>query len=208
MDPVNVSNQALGQLGGAFIQAFDEGTSLATLCGQTYPGVRDEVLELHPWNFAAFQSRLPLLAQDPVMTWRYMYALQTDPWCIKVRGTDEGSGAKFEVAMDRLAGRILYSNRANLAITYTGRVDDLGSWSPLAVQVLICLMASKLAKPLTGQNSLTELKYKEALTLLPQAQSSDGREGSPFRLRPNTRLTSARHGHTGRAWGWWDGGAW
>jgi hypothetical protein len=54
------------------------------------------------------------------------------------------------------------------------------------------MMASKLAKPLTGQSSLTELKMKEAYALLPEARGSDGREGSPFALRANTTLLRAR----------------
>ena len=102
--------------------------------------------------------------------------------------------------MNAQGERVLYSDDASVKIEYTARVDDLGSWSPLALQVLMKIMASKLAKPITGQNSTTQLKWQEALALLPEAKGSDGREGSPFRLRPNMTLTNARH-RSGGTWG-------
>jgi hypothetical protein len=133
------------------------------------------------------------------MKWRYQYLLPTNPWCIKVRGTNEGAGALFEVGTDGSGHRVLFSDQGTVSIEYTKRVEDIGSWSPLATQVLIKVLASKLAKPLTGQSSLADQKLKEAFALLPEARGSDGREGSPFRLRANTSLTRARHA-SGRGW--------
>lgn len=196
-DEIGVVNQALAELGEGFIQSFQDGTSVANLCAVLYPDARDETLELHPWNFAMFQARLARGDTPPVLGWRYQYPLQTNPWCIKVRATDQGNGARFEIGMDQFYGRVLYSDQPEVAITYTGRVQDLGVWAPLALQILLKLLASKLAKPLTGQNSLAELKLKEALNLIPEARASDGREGAPFRLRANSRLTLARHRHGG-----------
>jgi len=199
-DPVSICNEAIGELGGVFLQAFDEGTSTARLCAQLYPGARDMTLELHPWNWATAYQTLTRSPDAPAMKWAYQYALPTQPWCIKVRGTDRGNGARFEVGTNAQGERVLYSDDASVKIEYTARVDDLGSWSPLALQVLMKLMASKLAKPITGQNSTTQLKWQEALALLPEAKGSDGREGSPFVLRANTTLTNARHGYRG-TWG-------
>ena len=198
-DPISVCNQALAELGEGFIQGFQDGTSVSNLCATLYEGARDEVLELHPWNFAGFRARLGRSPDTPALDWRYMYPLRTQPWCIKVRGTDQGNGARFEIGMDANNGRVLYSDAASVSISYTGRVEDLGIWSPLAIQVLIKLMASKLAKPLTGQNSLGQLKMQEAIGLLPEARSSDGREGSPVVLRSNRTLTLARHRRRGGA---------
>jgi hypothetical protein len=151
------------------------------------------VLELSPWNFATAFARLARSPDTPPFKWRYQYPLPTDPYCIKVRGTDEGNGAQFEIGTDPNNGRVLFSDQANVSIEYTKRVLDLGSWSPLAYQVLVKMLASKLAKPLTGQSSLGELKLKELYALLPEARGSDGREGSPFALRANTTLVRARH---------------
>jgi hypothetical protein len=196
-DPVSVCNQAISELGGGEfgsprIQSFSDGTSLSTMCGEFYPDTRDAVLELHPWNFSTAFKTLARSADTPAMTWTYQFPLPTDPYCIRVRGTDQGGGARFAVGLDSLGQRVLLSDESSVSIEYTARIEDLSRWSPLALQVLIKMLASKLAKPLTGQSSLTQLKWSEALALLPEARGSDGREGSPVILRANTTLTTAR----------------
>jgi hypothetical protein len=196
-DEIGVCNQALAELGESFIQSFSDGTSVANVCATLYPDVRDEVLELHPWNFATYRTRLSRSPDTPAMDYQYMYPLPSNPWCIKVQGTDEGNGARFNVGMDRFNTRVLYSDQGSVSIVYTARVTDLGVWAPLALQILVKLLASRLAKVLTGQNSLAQLKFQEAVALLPEARSADGREGYPVVLRPNTRLTRRRQTHGG-----------
>jgi hypothetical protein len=203
VDAISLCNQAIGECGGGElgaprIQSFVDGTSLSTLCGEFYPDARDMTLELAPWNFAMAMARLARSPDTPVMKWTYSYLLPTEPWCIRVRGTDQGNGAHFEIGTDASGHRVLFSDERNVSIEYTKRVEDLGSWSPLALQVLIKLLASKLAKPLSGSSALADQKLKEAYTLIPEAKGSDGREGSPYRLRPNRTLVFARHASGGR----------
>jgi hypothetical protein len=147
-------------------------------------------------------ARLARSPDTPVMKWTYSYLLPTEPYCLKVRGTDEGNGAHFEIGTNASGHRVLFSDEASVSIEYTKRVEDVGSWSPLALQVLIKVMASKLAKPLTGQNSTGQQKFQEALALLPEAKGSDGREGSPYVLKPNRLLIHARRASGGGSWGW------
>jgi hypothetical protein len=206
-DEISICNQAIGECGGGEsgaprIQSFVDGTQLSTLCGEFYPDARDMVLELHPFNFSTAFARLARSPDVPVMKWQFQYVLPTEPYCLKVRGTNEGNGAHFEVGTDASGHRVLFSDEQRVSIEYTKRVEDLGSWSPLALQVLIKIMASKLAKPLSGQNSLADAKLKEAYALIPEAKGSDGREGSPFHLRPNRTLTYARMRSGGGAWRW------
>lgn len=208
VDAISVCNQAIyecggGEFGSPRLQSFADGTTLATMCAEFFPGARDSTLEMHPFNFSTTFARLVHAPEDRTAPyaykWRYAYLLPAEPYCLKVRGTDEGPGARFEIAKDQHGHRVLLSSQPQVSIEYTARITDIGSWSPLAVQVLVKVLASKLAKPLTGQSSLTEQKMKEALLLLPEARGADGREGSPFRLRANTSLTRARHA-SGRGW--------
>jgi len=129
-DPVSISNEAIGELGGVFIQAFDEGTSTARLCAQLYPGARDMTLELHPWNWATAYQTLTRSPDAPAMKWAYQYALPTQPWCIKVRGTDRGNGARFEVGTNAQGERVLYSDDASVKLPKSGlRSPDRSSTS-------------------------------------------------------------------------------
>lgn len=205
-DPTSICNEALVELGGTLIQSFTDGTSPSTVCGIHYPDARDMALEMHPWNFATAFARLARSPDTPVMKWQYMYALPTHPWCIKVRATDRAN-AKWEVGDDEHMGRVLYSNDGAVSIEFTKRIEDLGSWSPLSLQVLVKVMAAKLAKYITGQNSTEDIKLKEAYTLLPEARASDSREGSPQTLQANSSLLLRHRGWAGFPWGprWRDG---
>lgn len=200
-DPTSVSNGALGELGATLITSFDEQTSLALLCRTHFADARDMALELHPWNFAGSRATLVQSPDTPACDWQYQYRLPSGPrppYCIKVRGTEQGNNDKFEVGLDEAGERVLFSDRQNVKISYTSRVENLAIWSPLAIQVLIKVLAGKLAKAVTGQNSTERLKYEEALGLLPEARSSDGREGTPVVIAPSTILTRSRHRWGGR----------
>src|SRR5262245_61149173 len=122
-DPISICNEAIGECGGGVfgaprIQSFSDGTSLSALCNEFYPASRDAVLELHPFNFATAFARLVRSADTPPMRWAYQFLLPTDPWCIKVRGTDRSPGDQFEVGTDSQGFRVLFSDRSTVSIEY------------------------------------------------------------------------------------------
>lgn len=216
IDRVSVCNQAIIDVGGGefaspLLQAFEEQTDLGAICRECYPDALDMALESHAWNWANFYARLGKHPDEfervKPTPWTHMYLLPTDPWCLKVRHTVRQRYREedaFEVGADSTYGRVLYSDDDPVTIAYTGRVENLNVWSPLARQVLIKVLASKFAKPIAGQNSLTQLKLQEAAALLAAAQNSDGREGSPIVLAANYRLVRSRYGRTGA----WQGDLW
>lgn len=201
-DAVSIANEALGELEEHAIQSFEDGTAIASLCQRMYGPARDMALELHPWNFAKYYARLARSGES-IQTdqWQYMYTLDTAvPYVIRVRGINGENGLTFEVGQDRGNNRVLYTNEGTVSIEYTGRNENLNNWSPIALQVLTKLMASKMAKAITGQNSVEQLKMQEAMAFLPLAQGADGREGTPTILRANNLLVRARHRHGSSLW--------
>lgn len=198
-DPVSVCNQALAQLGSTLITSFTDGTSVSTLCGQIYPEARDAVLTMHPWNFTHVLTTLARSAEAPAWKWVYQYPLPTTPYCLVVREVDP-EGTPWEVALNAEGHRVLLSDETTISIGYTSRVEDLNLWQPLALQVLVHVLASRLAKPITGQNSTAEYHAKLAFSLLPQAQKTDGQEAYPRYARISTALVQARHHSTGGVW--------
>lgn len=189
-DPISVCNQALGELGSAFISSFTDQTSISTLCGTLYPDARDMTAELHPWNWCKKRVTLARLADAPAWGWQYQYTLPPD--YLKVREVHP-QHTPWDIEVNAQEVRVLVSNESQIGITYTFRVVDLNLWSPTALQVLVKVMASKLAKPITGQNSTEEQKLKEGLALLPEARASDGREGYPRRLALPNAMIVGRH---------------
>jgi hypothetical protein len=200
-DPIGVCNQALGELGAAPILSFQDGTSVATLCSQLYADTRDAVLSLHPWNFCTVYVALARLVETPPFGWLYMYSLPTQPYCLTVRSTDQDNTVPYEIGLDSQGHRVLLSDQGTVSISYTARIEDLNLWSPLAVQVLVKMVAGRLAKAITGQSSVAELKIKEAYALLPEAKRSDGREGTPKIIHRPVGLIAARH-RLGGGWTW------
>jgi hypothetical protein len=207
MDPTTAVNSALAELGDTLIDSLDAQTHLSQTCRLIYPQARDFTLELHAWNFAHFQADLDRSEVTPPASWASQFLLPTGvgfgapPYCLVVLGTalDPG-GPPWEPGNHPSDGRVLWSNEETVAIHYTGRVENLNAWNSLAMDILIKVLGSKLAKALTGQNSLAQGKLQEALALLPLARRRDGREGTPMVARANSLLLAQRLS-TGGLWG-------
>ena len=199
LDALSVMNQALGEVGVPTVRDFDDDTREAHEVRVHYATALDSTLEMHPWNFAKFLCTLTASDRLPLFGAAHQYALPNGhrygalPYCLTVRSTDGGNGAHFQIGNDVVDGRVLYSNEAAVMIEYTGRVTDLSQWSALAIQVLVKVLASKIAPALQQQiRGLSQALLKEAFALLPVAQRKDGREGYPMVLRPNRVLVSSR----------------
>lgn len=198
-DELSVYNAALLEIGHTPLTSTDDTSSAGVQCRAHYADTRDATLELHPWNFATAYATLARSGTTPAMRWKYQYPLPTGagvgqpPYCLAVRETDQGIGTRWAIGSDKNDGRVLFSNESSLAIGYTARVEDLGQWSRVAIQVLIKMLASKLAKPLTGQLDVEEAKLKEALGLVPAGAERDAREtgGSALQVIDNQDTTLA-----------------
>ena len=71
--------------------------------------------------------------------------LPADPLCLKVLSTSAGYEGTWEVGVDASEGRVIYAQTPNLAIQYTGLVENLGQWDTLAIRVLVKMLDSVLA---------------------------------------------------------------
>jgi len=81
---VSICSNALRRLGDAPITSLTDDTERARLCNAFFPDARDTVLRAHPWNFAITRASLPQLSDTPAYGFNYMYALPTDPYCLRV----------------------------------------------------------------------------------------------------------------------------
>jgi hypothetical protein len=206
---LNVTNNALVQLGALPINSFHDGSQVSDTARELYPTARDTVLELAAWNFACFYATLthtPLLDppyQRPVWKWVFQYPLTTDPYCLRV--LDMENHAEFEVGGDRFEGRVLMTNEATGNIRYVGRVEDLGHWNALAVEALTKYLAAELAPLVTGQATRKAALLQEFQAMLGSAVDRDSHENFPQAVPPNRLLALARHRSGGPLWSRRDG---
>lgn len=169
---VDICNQALSHLGdSATVASIDppEGSAQAEHCARFYGLARNTMLEMHAWGFATRRTALSAVA-NPSTTWQYCYAPPSNMVNILSvlapdASDDYSAGPKYniydarEVAggsytpqeysseSDDLGNDIILTNQANAVMRYTVLVTDSNKFSPLFVEALGWLLASKLAGP-------------------------------------------------------------
>jgi hypothetical protein len=129
---------------------------------------------MHPWAFATRRTTLAAVA-NPSSTWAYAYALPsnainlisilapdaTDDYSSSMQSSAQAydnsyshntvGGAytpqDFSSETDDLGNDIILTNQADAVLRYTVLVSDTTKFSPLFVEALTWLLASKLAGP-------------------------------------------------------------
>lgn len=137
-----------------------EGSAQASHCRVFYPMARDAMLEGHDWNFATTRAALAPLANTR-KDWLYCYAWPAR--AMRARSvtppdatyTLDGLLTPVDYAVETLAdtgAKVIYTNQVEAQLLYTVQVSDPTRFSPLFVEALGYLLASKLAGPvLKGQ---------------------------------------------------------
>lgn len=172
---VDICNLALGYLGDeASVSSIDppEGSAQADHCARFYPIARDALLEMHAWGFATRRAQLALLGSS-WPEWQYAYAVPADalnllavlapdatddysaefalPGCAPAavnRGVGIYTPQPFEAEALDSGAQVIYTNQENAVLRYTALVSDTTQFSPLFVEALAWLLASKLAGPI------------------------------------------------------------
>jgi hypothetical protein len=209
---VSICNLALGHLGdGATVSSIDppEASSQAEYCAQFYPIARDQMLELHDWNFATRRIAAALLATDPWTQWRFAYEVPSDALRVfSVLPSDavddqigpdyqatatptaylgpQETAQDFEIETDAAGRRVLLCNVEDAILRYTVPVTDTTRFSPLFVTALSYLLAGYLAGPIlkgeTGRNVAGAMS-QQALGWIGQAAKSDAGQRRANRVR-------------------------
>lgn len=172
---VDICNLALANLGDvATVSSINppEGSAQAEHCQRFYPIARDSLLEMHPWGFATKRTTLALLGSS-WPEWKYCYAQPSDmlnalavlsdtaandysvpipqPYSnIATVNAGQGFYTPQPFSCETLddGTEVIYTDVENATLRYTARVEDSTKFSPLFVEALSWLLASKLAGPI------------------------------------------------------------
>lgn len=184
---VQICNMALLEFGDTTITALTEETKEARACKVLYPILRDQLLYIHPWNFALKRADISAALTDtPDFEWDYAYTLPTDPPCLRVW---ELYGTTNEWVVEN--GLFLTNQDEEIYIRYIAQITETGRFNPAFVTCLSKLLAAMLAPKLAGDSGkgMRTAFLQELNTLwLPQAYKLNAMEGKRPRTEGDKRL--------------------
>ena len=200
---VDICNLALAHLGDdATIASLSppEGSAQAEKAARFYPIARNNLLEMHTWNFAAKRGNLALTT-NTLDQWDYAYVAPADmmnpvaiispsaqnDYATRMSAGDTPGGITSNYAPTIVAGQYspqqfavegtyIYTNQENAMLRYQSYVTDSSIFSPLFVTTLSWHLASMLAGPIIkGDQGMAEAKRSTQMMqgYLTQAKQSD-----------------------------------
>lgn len=160
----DICNLALRRLGEmALLVDVGENSTYAEVAKQTYPIVRDALLERHAWNFATTRVRGQLVADEPI-GWKFCY--QVPAACLRmlsVYAETRGEVIEQEPWVFEMQGsyRVVYTNIENAVLKFIQYTKNTDVFSPGFVDALAWNLAASLAGPIikgdTGMTVSTKL---------------------------------------------------
>ena len=179
---VQIANMALRSIGVKRITALSDNVESARVLNDIYTHLRDEMIVIHPWNFAIkYSSTLAENATDPEFDYDYSYALPTD--CLRVIELADAED-KFKVV-----GGNLYTDTEDPEIKYIAQITTPASFSSAFVTAYAARLAAEACYALTNSRTLEEQKFKEYTAKLLQAKSVDGQEGVVTKIEESSWVT-------------------
>ena len=200
---VDICNLALAHLGDdATIASLNppEGSAQAEKAARFYPIARNNLLEMHTWNFAAKRENLALTT-NTLDQWDYAYVAPADmmnpvaiispsaqnDYATRMSAGDTPGNLTANFAPTIVAGQYtpqqfavegsnIYTNQENAMLRYQAFITDPSLFSPLFVTTLSWHLASMLAGPvIKGDQGAAEAKRSTQMmtNYLTSAKQSD-----------------------------------
>lgn len=178
LSDVQICNMALSHVGArAKIESLGEKSEEAVQCSIWYEFSLKQALEAADWNFARKRLTLVLHSQAaPEGQWSFRYVYPTD--CVKAREIENPLGpdadaVPFEVETDDNGAKSILTDLEDAKLIYTYMQNNENQYSPLFVELLSWILASKIAFTLTGKRSvmIDAIAVAKDLTLVAPSSS-------------------------------------
>lgn len=169
---VDICNSALNLIGASTILSLQEDSKVGRICNQRYPHVRDSVFRSHPWNCLIKRTALPQDTQAPEWEFAYAYSLPSD--CLRILKLE------YSDTVYKIEGRkIVTDENAPLKIQYVAQITDPMQYDQLLVEAIASRLASDIAYPIIGSNTLSAQMFDVYMLKLSEARFVDATEGMP-----------------------------
>ncbi|MBF0589013.1 MAG: hypothetical protein HQL53_07800 [Magnetococcales bacterium] len=180
---VEICNMALGHLGVGEISALTEASAAGKVCNALYSRTRDELLRLHPWNFAQKTDTLALLSGESATGWSYVYAWPAHAVSANeiVQSDRSADPIQYEVLLSSDGtGRIIATDQDSAALRYTYQVTDPNLFDALFVDALSWRLATKIGLRLkTAKSAVLNAVNKSHEIAMAFAMGVDSNERKP-----------------------------
>lgn len=180
------------------ITSFTQNTKEANLCEEIYFDFRDQLLEMHYWNFAQARVQLAVDSDDtPVFGFEFAYQLPAD--FLKIRSVHEhdlGAGSDIHVGSVpyKHEGDNILTDASECFLLYTRRVSDPNLMSGLFRRALSRMLSPTLAMAISNSASRALSLEKQFEDVdYPRAKSSDSIQDYPDQL-PESSWVTSRYG--------------
>jgi hypothetical protein len=185
---VSIVNSALAKVGQAPVQSLTQDTRAAQIINSIYDLVQDELLSMHPWNFAIKRATLSPTNNTPIYDYEFEYDIPSD--CLRMLDNEYDYTA---VKPDwQVEGRKLLSNESSLNVRYIARETDCTMWSPTFAEAFAWHLAHKIAYALTQSTEREKMCQDSAKKALSEARTMDGVEGTLRGLQADEWTMSRR----------------
>lgn len=136
------------------------------MCRLFFDGSVTELTELFPWTFALKRINLTTPTQDePKFGFDNSFQLPADYLDAYETNLIDGEWRVED-------GRIL-TNETNISLMYVAFVTDTSKYTPQFRQVLIYLLAAKLAIPLARSQQMAVLYHQKVEQMLPRSENAN-----------------------------------
>jgi len=174
---VSISNLALTILGADRITSLEDNSENARRLTAIYDYCAEDVLRLHPWNFAIQRQQLAQLSTTPTFEYDYEYQLPSN--CLRIIEVSDGDNIITDY---KIEGKKLLANDTSVYLKFIYNVTDPNQYTSQFIMVLSARLAAELAYAISNNKANAELImniYKERLE---NAKEIDAQESSSVKV--------------------------
>ncbi|MEG1825115.1 MAG: hypothetical protein RRY12_10775 [Cloacibacillus sp.] len=166
---INICNMALGNIGAEPIISFEDESQTARICKMHYEHVIDYLLAGHPWGFNRRLIALIESSETKAAGWNYLYVYPVEALNINRIFSAKSSSERSDFIITLGEKRRIACNLPPDGSVYAEcrvAVEDVSLWPPQFVEVVVWLLASRLALSLARSSEVAQscvAMYQQAL---------------------------------------------
>jgi hypothetical protein len=152
---VSLCSRALVGLGAGSISSFDEESDRATICRETYPGMKAALLSKYAWRFLMTKKLLTRDAVAPIGEWTYSYIVPGEALSGAAHAVFYSAENKLAANRYELFGRRIYTDEAVVYVDFVADQPE-SAWPAYFQQLMVYAFRAEVAFAITDQQGVAD----------------------------------------------------